>query len=59
LIRAGRTRGATLLAAWEFPTGGEVMAILARYQHVTPDPAKVDEYFGVYSGAWDRRFAED
>jgi hypothetical protein len=49
----------TMLAAWEFPTGDEVTAMLALYADVKPDPAKVDEYRGIYCRAWDRRFGED
>jgi hypothetical protein len=49
----------TLLGAWEFPTGGEVTEALRRYKDVKPDPAKVDEYAGIYTRAWDRRFGEE
>ena len=48
-----------MLGAWEFPTGGEVTEVLKRYEHVKPDPAKVDEYYGIYCRAWDRRFGEE
>ena len=40
----------TMLTAWEFPTGGEVVEMLGRYSLVKPEPAKVDEYFGLYCG---------
>jgi hypothetical protein len=50
----------TMLAAWQFPTGGEVTAMLKRYDgHVKPDPAKVDEYYGIYCRSWDHRFGDD
>ncbi len=46
----------TLLEAWDFPTGNEVVDMLRRYGQVKPDPAKVDEYCGIYCRAWDQRF---
>jgi hypothetical protein len=50
----------TMLAAWQFPTGDEVKAALKRYDgHVKPDPAKVDEYYGIYTRAWDHKFGEE
>lgn len=49
-----------MLAAWEFPTAGEVAAMLKRYGgHVKPTPAKVEEYYGIYCRTWDRKFCED
>ncbi len=48
----------TMLGAWDFPTGGEVVEMLGRYPDVKPDPAKVDEYAGIYCQAWDRRFGD-
>jgi hypothetical protein len=48
----------TMLAAWQFPTGGELVEMLGRYPHVKPDPAKVDEYAGIYCRAWDHKFGE-
>ena len=48
-----------MLEAWEFPTGEEVAEVLRRYRGVKPDPAKVEEYYGLYRRAWDRKFAED
>jgi hypothetical protein len=50
---------AALFEAWEFPTGREVTETLKRYDQVQPDPTKVDEHFGLYCGAWDRRFGEE
>lgn len=50
---------ATLLAVWDFPVGVEVTETLGRYRDVTPDPAKADEYYGIYCRAWDRKFGEE
>jgi hypothetical protein len=48
----------TMLAAWEFPTAGEVNEILKRYAHVRPRQEKMDEYH-IYCPAWDRRFGDE
>jgi hypothetical protein len=52
--RLGVSAG-VLLAAWEFPTGGEVAEVLGGYPDVRPNPAQVDQYCGLYYAAWDRR----
>jgi len=47
---------ATMLDAWQFPPGDEVTEMLGRYADVKPEPAKIEQYRGIYCRAWDRRF---
>ena len=48
----------TLLDAWGFPVSGDFTAMLKRYENVKPDPAKVEEYFGLICSNWDKRFGD-
>jgi hypothetical protein len=47
-----------MLDAWGYPIAKDFTDMLARYEHVKPQPAKVDEYFGLITGPWDQRFGE-
>jgi hypothetical protein len=46
----------TMLAAWDFPTGDEVAAMLKRHRHVEPRQEKLEQYHGIYCRAWDTKF---
>jgi hypothetical protein len=48
----------TMLDAWGFPIAADFKGMLKRYERVKPDPAKVDEYFGLITSSWDKRFGE-
>jgi hypothetical protein len=47
-----------MLDAWGFPIAQDFREMLKRYEDVKPDEARVDEYFGLITSTWDKRFGE-